>query len=945
MAAGFLTTMRRGLVRCRAAALAVGLLAAVLGLATPPAVAQMPSAEQLELLRSLSPEDRAALLQQLGLGGEGSEAGAAERRGGAQSSTSTAPLSRADLERLDNRLRADDTVLVDIDFIKAKPARIEQQGAGLPPVQIPGEPAPTYEPEERRSLERLIALVRARNPYQLDRSGALQLPGFGPIVLAGLTDEQATRRVAAEPALAKLDVRITRLPVQRQGVAGLKPYGYDLFSDVPATFAPLTDAPVPSDYIVGPGDELMVQLYGSQNRSFRLTVGRDGRVSFPELGPIAVGGKTFNAVRADLESRVSRQMIGVRASVSMGETRSIRVFVLGEAIRPGSYTISGLGTVTTALFASGGVKETGSLRDIQLKRQGATIRRIDLYDLLLRGDSSNDAKLLPGDVIFIPPVGPTVAIDGEVRRPAIYELRGEAQVADAIALAGGLTPEADGSRVALVRIDESRRRVVLDVPLDTAEGRSERLRNGDSLRVLRLRPTLDAGVTLEGHVFRPGVVAWRQGLRLSDVIGSVDELKPKADTGYILIRRELPPDRRVAVISADLGAALRAPGSRADVALEPRDRLIVFDAESSRRQVIDPLLDELRRQARPESPTAVVSIGGRVRAPGDYPLEPGMRVSDLVRAGGNLDDAAYGGRAELTRYRSDGEARRTELLEIDLAAALRGDPSADLALQPFDYLVIKETPEWSEQESVTLAGEVRFPGTYPVRRGETLKSVLERAGGLTSLAFPQGAVFTRAELQQREQEQIARLAERLQGDLAAAALQSAQLGTQGQGAQSLALGQSLLAQLREARAVGRLVIDLERVMAARPGSEADIVLRNGDRLVIPKVSQEVTVLGEVQNTTSHLYRADLSRDDYIALSGGLTRKADRGRIYVVRADGSVIASESRGWFRRGGQVEIRPGDTIVAPLDTERLPPLPLWQAVTQVVYNLAIAAAAINSF
>lgn len=928
----------------RIAVLCGGLALAVLGAAAPPALAQMPNAEQLELLRSLGPEDRAALLQQLGLGGEGTDSGAGARRGGESAAPTAAPRARVDLERLDPRLKADDTVLVDIDFIKAKPARIEQPGPGLPAIQIPGEPAPAYEPEERRALQGLIALIRARNPYQLGSDGTLQLPGFKPIVLAGLTDEQATRRVAAEPALARLDVRIARLPVRKQGVAGLKPYGYDLFSDSAATFAPLTDVPVPSDYIVGPGDELMVQLYGSQNRSFRLTVGRDGRVSFPELGPIGVGGKTFNAVRADLESRVARQMIGVRASVSMGETRSIRVFVLGEAIRPGSYTISGLGTVTTALFASGGVKETGSLRDIQLKRQGATIRRIDLYDLLLRGDSSNDAKLLPGDVIFIPPVGPTVAVDGEVRRPAIYELRGEAQVADAIALAGGLTPEADPSRVAMVRVDESRRRVVLDVPLDTSQGRSERLRNGDSLRVLRLRPTLDAGVSVEGHVFRPGVVAWRQGLRLSDVIGSVDELKPNADTGYLLVRRELPPDRRLAVVSADLGAALRAPGSRADLVLEPRDRIVVFDAQSSRRQIIDPLLEELRRQARPDSPSEVVSIGGRVRAPGDYPLEPGMRVSDLVRAGGNLEDAAFGGRAELTRYRIDGGARRTELLEIDLAAVLRGDPMADLALQPLDYLNIKEMPDWSGQERVTLAGEVRFPGMYPIRRGETLKSVLERAGGLTALAFPAGAAFTRRELREREQQQIDRLAERLQGDLAAAALQASQTD-QARGGQALAVAQSLLTQLKGTQAVGRLVIDLDRVMAARPGGDGDVVLRDGDQLVIPKIRQEVTVLGEVQNATSHFYRADLTRDDYIALSGGLTRKADRGRIYVVRANGSVIASDSRGWFRRSGEVEIRPGDTIVAPLDTERLPPLPLWQAVTQILYNIAIAVAAANSF
>ncbi len=917
-------------------------LAALLAFAPGIAPAQVPSAEQIELLRSLSPEDRAALMQQLGLG-DGAGAGASGDARGREDDAAAMRAPSADPERLDSTLKPEDTVLVDIDFIKAKPARIESQGAGLPPIQIPGEPAPTYEPPERAEFQRLIDLVRARNPYQLDRSGMLQLPGLGPIALAGLSDEQATRRLSAEPSLLKLEVRLSRLPVRKQGVAALKPFGYDLFNESPSTFAPVTDVPVPSDYIVGAGDELMVQLYGSQNRSFRLTVGRDGRVSFPELGPISVAGKNFNAVRADLESRVSRQMIGVRASVSMGDTRSIRVFVLGEAIRPGSYTVSGLGSITTALYSSGGIKPTGSLRDIQLKRQGAVIRRLDLYDLLLRGDTSNDAKLLQGDVIFIPPVGATVAIDGEVKRPAIYELRGDAPVADLVALAGGLTNEADNSRVAMVRVNDNRQRVVVNVPLNTADGRSQLLRNGDSLRVLRLRPTVDAGVSVEGHVFRPGLVAWREGLRLSDVIGSIDELKPNADLGYVLVRRELPPDRRVAVVSADLAAVLRAPGSRADIQLAPRDRITVFDAESSRRVLLDPLLEDLRRQARPDRPTEVVSIGGRVRAQGDYPLEPGMRISDLLRAGGNLEDAAFGGKAELTRYRINGEGRSTELIDIDLAAVLAGDATADRVLQPFDFLNIKEVPEWSEQESVTIAGEVRFPGSYPIRRGETLRSVLERAGGLSSLAFPSGAVFTREELQEREQLQIDRLAERLQSDLAASALQASQ-ATQGGSAQALSVGQALLEQLKGTEAVGRLVIDLDLVLANRVGSADDVVLRDGDRLVIPKTKQEVSVIGEVQNTTSHLYRANLTRDDYIGLSGGLTRKADRSRIYIVRADGSVVSSENSGWFRRGAMVAVKPGDTIVAPLDTERLPPLPLWQAVTGILYNVAVAVAAVGS-
>jgi len=318
-----------------------------------------------------------------------------------------------------------------------------------------------------------------------------------------------------------------------------------------------------------------------------------------------------------------------------------------------------------------------------------------------------------------------------------------------------------------------------------------------------------------------------------------------------------------------------------------------------------------------------------------------MRVSDLLRAGGNLEDAAYGVKAELSRFVAGRDERKSELIEIDLAAVRRGDAAADIALQSFDALIIKELPEWAKQEAVTVSGEVRFPGIYPIRRGETLRSVIERAGGLTGLAFTKGSVFTRRELREREAEQIARLSERLQSDLAATAIQAGQVAQGQQAAQGAMTAQGLLGQLKTTRAVGRLVIDLDRVLAGNVGSPSDVLMRDGDQLVVPKVRQEVTVLGEVQNGTSHLYRAGLSRDDYLNLSGGLTRKADKKRVYVVKADGSVIAKT--GWLG-DGKTAIQPGDTIVAPLDTERLPPLPLWQAVTSIIYNAAVAVAAIGS-
>jgi polysaccharide export outer membrane protein len=807
----------------------------------------------------------------------------------------------------------------------------------------PLRPIEDLQADERQRLLDLVDLIRAHNPYTLDSAGELQLPGIPSMALAGLTEDLATLRVAAQPALARLLVRLTRLPLRKTGLAGLKHFGYDLFDNSGLSYQPTQNVPVPADYVMGPGDSLQVQTYGSQNQTLKLAVSRDGRINFPQLGPIAVDGRRYSEVKSDIESRVARELSGVRADVSMSESRAINIFVLGEAKYPGSYTVSGLATVTTALFTAGGVKSTGSLRNIQLKRQGSIARSLDLYDLLMRGDSANDAKLLPGDVIFIPPVGATASVEGEVQRPAIYEIKGNLTVGDLISMGDGLTPLADRDSAALVRVDPQQRRVVLNINPSGPVSAGSMLRNGDALHVLRLRPQLDSGVTLQGYVYRPKYFAWRDGLRLTDVISSVDELKPHADQNYLLIRRELPPNRRITVLSADLTAALAAPGSAADLVLMPRDTIQAFDLETSRDSVIQPLMDELRVQANLNQPVQIVHIDGRVKVPGDYPLETGMRVGDLIRAGGSLDSAAYGTHAELSRYIvDDGEQRRTEVLAIDLAAIRANDQNANVMLKPFDRLSIKQVSGWTEQDQVTLKGEVRFPGTYTIKRGETLRSVVERAGGLTDLAFPAGSVFTRAELKQREQEQLNRFAERMRQDIAEEALEAAR-GNSAGSVQAVSIGQTLLDQVKAAKAVGRLVINLQASLHAKTGSSDDIILRNGDELIVPKQRQEVMVIGEVQSASSHLYKRQMSRDDYIDQSGGVTRQADHKQIYVVRADGSV-ESGHRGWFSSSEGVDIRPGDAIVVPLDTERLPGLVLWQAITTILYNIAIATAEVRT-
>lgn len=821
----------------------------------------------------------------------------------------------------------------------------EQKAEGGSRLVITLTPKEDLSGRELQELEADSALeqVTGSNYYELDEAGILILPGLPTIPLLGLTEESITERLSAEPALKVFDVEVSLLDVKSAAAGALEPFGYSVFEAKAAGFEPDSTGPVPPDYVLGPGDSIRVQLFGNINGIYEFEVSRDGVLNLPELGPITVAGLPFSEFRKDLNQRVKNMLIGTQVSVTMGELRTIRVFVLGDVNRPGSFVVSSLATISSSLYHSGGISEIGSLRNIQLKRNGRIVARLDLYDLLLRGDTSGDQRLFPGDVIFVPPIGATVGVGGAVRRPAIYELNGEKSVADAIQLAGGLKPVAYPAASRIERINSNNQRVVLSINAEKSAGAITPLEDGDTLFVPEVLPQLQESVTLVGHVNRPAAYELQSGMRLIDLLPSARHLLPGADTGYILIRRE-DDQNRVTVASANLRQAWDNPGSRENLILRPRDTVHVFSLAFSRQRVIQPLLEELKLQSKVDEPYREVSVSGSVKAPGIYPLEPEMRVSDLIRAGGQLSEEAYTLRAELARYKViDGEFRTSEVIDVDLNAILRGDESADIVLKEHDNLRISTIPQWDTLWSVQLDGEVRFPGRYRIRQGETLRQVLQRAGGLTDAAFPDGAVFLRESLRKREQEQIDALARRIEADLTQLSLET--LDTTG--AQALETGQSLLEQLRDIKAVGRLVIDLEQLAARASGADLvnDVELRDGDRLLVPKQAQEVTVIGETQQNTSHLFQPGLTREDYIEMSGGLTRRADKKLIYVVRASGAVVAGKRSRWFGREGSLEMRPGDTIVVPLETDRIRPLTFWTQVTQIIYQGAIAVAAIQSF
>ncbi|KXJ43811.1 protein involved in polysaccharide export, contains SLBB domain of the beta-grasp fold [Marinobacter salarius] len=731
---------------------------------------------------------------------------------------------------------------------------------------------------------------------------------------------------------------------------GLKPYGYDLFVGSPTTFAPVTEIPIPNNYTLGPGDVLRVQLWGKENQQLELPVSRDGTVSFPQSGPQTVAGLTFDQARQQIKKRVSEQYIGVQASVSLGELRSMRVFVLGEARNAGSYTVSSLSTITNALYVSGGIKRTGSLRKIQHKRDGQLVGELDLYDLLLAGDTSNDNRLQPGDVIFIPPVGDRVGIEGEVYRPALYELKSNTNLQELVNLAGGLTPQAYPQLVRIERNNDDFLRIIAEANLTTPKGKQAKVRPGDRIEVASISDITGQYVEVKGAATRPGKFAWVPGMRVSSVINNLDtDLVPVADQRYAAIVRTDPKTDEVSVLNLRLRDAVQNPGSEQDMLLEEQDRLLIFsDAGKvnggeegrnfTREQLFSPVLQRLKTQAKPGAPEQTIRVTGPVRYPGEYPLPASRRVEDAIYVAGGLKDSASLYTAELARFGVDDQGTgKTRIQNLNLQAVMEGE--ASVTLKSRDRLLIKSIPEFAQAKTIELNGEVRYPGQYTIRDGETLRDVIKRAGGLTDNAFPEGAVFTREKLRQLEAQRLREAEERLQGDLVGVQLEGDDIG--GQNAERTQQVQDLLEEVQDSRPVGRMVINLPSVV----GSDVyqPIRLQDGDTLTVPVIPQSVSVFGEVQFPTSHLHMQGLTVDDYLERSGGPTRQADEERVYVVKADGSVMLPEKSRWFG-GRSQKLAPGDTIIVPIDVDRLNQLELWTNVSQIVYQIALGAAAVGN-
>ncbi len=718
----------------------------------------------------------------------------------------------------------------------------------------------------------------------------------------------------------------------------LKPFGYGLFANAPTTYTPSDGVAVSGDYLLGPGDSLDILFYGKVNNAFSLEINREGFVDFPELGPVGLAGLTYAEAKEMLGARISAQIIGTQVSISMGSLRSMQIFVLGEAFKPGAYTVSSLSTITHALISSGGVSDIGSLRNIQLKRQGKTVAVLDLYDLLMLGDTTHDFRLQAADVIFIPIVGKLVSIGGEVLRPAIYELKGDESVQDLVALAGGMGPKAFAQSSKLQRVNSTGFLTVFDLNLDTSKDQEFKLRGGDHLAIGAITEYKKDIVTLSGAVRHEGDVAWHEGLRIADVIPSSKKLMPDADLSQVVLVREMADKPDISVSIIDLEKVFNDYSSKHNVFLFSRDEIIVFSRYENRAETLAPFVDQLKRQSEALEVAKIVSSGGEVRNSGEYPLSPGMTIEDLIKISGGLLESGYSQSAEISSldFTNPKKAKSTHIA-INLGSA------SSLVLKPSDHVEFRKMPNFKEIETVSLEGEFVFPGTYGIEKGETLSSVVRRAGGVTDQAFAGGAVFLRESLRLREAAELERLSRLIEQQQAASQLQelTSDVGASESETPEFA---ALSRVLTDVEATGRLVIKFSEIM---DGSAEDPILRRNDRLLMPTFSQEVTVIGEVQQPMSHFFDKSITQKDYINRSGGLKTTAAQSQIYVVRASGEAIYKKRglRNVFR-SRPVKIAAGDTIVVPLDqgSKKLRGLPLLTEVSQIIYQLSLGAAAVNA-
>jgi protein involved in polysaccharide export with SLBB domain len=839
---------------------------------------------------------------------------------------------------------------------------------------------------------------------------------------------------AGVPALYDLYAQVSR-----QSPA-LTRFGEDVFRNGTGNFDELPmDLPVGPDYVLGPGDGLSIELWGGISQHLQRVVDREGRVALPEAGAVEVNGRSLGDVQGLVQNVLRGEFHDVHADVSLARLRTVRVYVVGDVVRPGAYDVSSLSTPLNALYQAGGPTARGSLRILRHYRGQQLVGEIDLYDLLLHGVRSSLERLRAGDTIMIPPLGAKLTVEGMVRRPAIYELNHESDLAEALELAGGVLSTGTLRHIEVERVvaHESRSMLRLDLPENNLPENNQeavtsalenfKIQDGDKIRISPILPYSEQTVYLDGHVIHPGKHAYREGMRVTDLISSYTDLLPEPAPRHAEIIRLAPPDYAPQVIAFDLAGALlpQPPGlepsgrNSQNVTLRAFDTVRIFgrydfedppmidvsgevrhpgehitNGETHLRDAVylaggltrDALLSDaqvfrhtadgklkvlsvnleralagdaannvaleskdqvfIHRNLSKVDP-ATVKIEGEVARPGKYPLGEEMSAVQLVRLAGGLRRGAYAESADLTRYTvQNGQQVLGEHVAVPIARALAGEADTDVRLYDGDVLTIRQLAGWNDIGSlITVKGELMHPGDYGIQEGERLSSVIERAGGLRADAYPYGAILERRQVRELQETNRAGLIRQVQAQQVSFKL----LPDTGDADERMAKDATLqqwhatLVELESVPPTGRLVIHMAKDIRKWAKTPADLEVRAGDTLFIPKMPNYVMVNGQVYNPTAITYRPGKSAGWYLRQAGGPTNMANGKAVFVVRADGSVVGGKGSGeWFT--GDVlsaELRPGDMVFVP--EKALGGPPLWKNTLQAAQMLSSVAVAVS--
>jgi protein involved in polysaccharide export with SLBB domain len=753
--------------------------------------------------------------------------------------------------------------------------------------------------------------------------GGQQQPGVGHRNRASGQSDYPLRNL---PALRDLYTQALNAPVT------LERFGAALFRNSVATAEKspqkaASDVPIGPDYVIGPGDELVVEYWGRTTQRLSLNVDREGRVLLPEAGGIVVAGRTLGDAQQIIQKLLTRQFKDITVDVTLGKLRTVRVYVVGDVKNPGAYDISSLSTALSALIAAGGPTDTGSYRLVKHFRGKKLVEEVDLYDLMLHGVTSAQIHIETGDSILAPPAGPQVTVSGSVRRPAVYELHGEQTLDQVLELAGGVPVSGQINNVKVERIDAHQRREMLNVNLpqnDTVAAVEEsfkrvQVKDGDLITVAPILPYTNQVVYLQGHVFRPGKYPFQNGLKVSDVIASFNDLLPESADRAEIVRLHAP-ELSPTVIGFNLRDVLEKKA--AAPALQPFDTIRVF--------------------GRYDTDAPKVSIYGEVLRPGEYPLSDRMTAVDLVRIAGGFNRSAYRDSADLSSYSIvNGEKVELDHRSVAIGQALSGEPDTDVVLKPGDVLTIRQIGGWADiGGAINVTGEVLHPGRYGIQQGERLSAILKRAGGFSADAYPYGAVLERAQVREFSAKNRDEMIARLQDQSATAGKGTpASSGTARQ-------NQQLVDKLKQIQPSGRLLIHISSDVAKWENTPADVEVRPGDSLIVPKRPNFVMVAGQVYNPAAITYSQGKHAGWYLRQAGGPTSVANKKDIFVIRANGTVVGKGSGEWWS-GSVVNalLQPGDTIYVPDKVAGSGILKNAGQYIQIVSGVAVAASVIRTF